>query len=201
MTTVLLIDNYDSFTHNLAQLLGAQGARVVVARNDAITLGEVEALAPSHVVLSPGPGNPAVPRDFGVCADLVRAARPDRPLLGVCLGHQGIAHHLGGRVVRAPTIMHGKSSPVRHDGRGVFAGLPSPLEAMRYHSLTVERASLPACLVVTAETDDGVIMGLRHVALPLEGLQFHPESIGTPDGGQMMRNFLFGPGAAVAVAS
>ncbi len=192
---VLLVDNYDSFTHNLAQLIGAlvidaRAVEVLVRRNDAVSPDEVEALAPTHVVLSPGPGHPSRERDFGVCADLVRNARADRPLLGVCLGHQGIAHHLGGAVVRAPVIMHGKISRVRHAGEGVFAGLCDGFDAMRYHSLMVERASLPACLRITAETDDGVIMGLAHRTLPMQGVQFHPESIGTPDGERLMRNFL-----------
>ena len=188
---VLLVDNYDSFTHNLAQLIGGLGAEVHVHRNDAIDLAGVEQLAPTHVVLSPGPGHPEKPRDFGICQALVTAARPDRPLLGVCLGHQGIAHHLGGRVVRAPQIMHGKTSMVLHRGAGVFEGLPRPFEAMRYHSLMVERESLPPELEVTAWTvDDALIMGLRHRTLPIQGVQFHPESIGTPEGVRLMRSFL-----------
>ncbi len=186
---VLLIDNYDSFTYNLFQLIGGLGADVVVARNDAITLDEVEALAPTHVVLSPGPGHPERPRDFGVCADIIRHAGK-RPLLGVCLGHQGIAHHLGGRVTAAPEIMHGKMSRIRHDGTGPFRDLPDEIEVMRYHSLTVDPDQLPPCLRVTATTADGIVMGLAHRELPMFGLQFHPESIGTPLGAKLMASFL-----------
>lgn len=186
---VLLVDNYDSFTYNLFQLLGGLGAEVVVARNDAITLAEVEELAPTHVVLSPGPGHPGKPRDFGVCAQLVLHAGA-RPLLGVCLGHQGIAHHLGGKVQPAPMIMHGKVCTVRHDGTGIFSGLPERIEVMRYHSLTVDPACLPSCLRATASTDDGVMMGLAHRDLRMFGVQFHPESMGTPLGTQLLSNFL-----------
>ena len=186
---VLLIDNYDSFTYNLFQLMGGLGANVVVARNDAISLTQIDELAPTHIVLSPGPGHPARPRDFGVCADLI-LRHPRCPLLGVCLGHQGIAHHLGGRVVPAPSIMHGKLSLVSHDGTGLFDGLPSELEVMRYHSLTVDPSGIPACLRVTATTPDGVVMGLAHKHVPIFGLQFHPESIGTPLGARLVERFL-----------
>lgn len=189
---VVLIDNYDSFTHNLYQLIAGLGVRVQVFRNDAIDAAGVDALKPSHIVLSPGPGHPSKQRDFGVCADLVRADRLDRPLLGVCLGHQGIAHYHGARVIRAPAIMHGKASVIAHDGAGLFAGLPERLEVMRYHSLCVDPDSLPQTLTITARTDDGVIMGLRHASRPVFGVQFHPESIGTPDGAALMRNFLEG---------
>jgi len=186
---VLLVDNYDSFTYNLFQLLGSLGAPVVVARNDSISRRDVDALDPSHVVLSPGPGHPARARDFGIGAELVKTLS-HRPLLGICLGHQGIAHYLGGRVMPAPTIMHGKVSTVDHDGSCLFRGLPPAFEAMRYHSLTVDPASLPPGLRVNASTPDGVAMGLVHDARPLFGLQFHPESIGTPLGSQLLANFL-----------
>jgi anthranilate synthase/aminodeoxychorismate synthase-like glutamine amidotransferase len=189
---VLIVDNYDSFTFNLAQGFESLGATVEVHRNDRIDLAGVRAAEPDRVVLSPGPGHPANARDFGVCAAIVDAfcGAGGPPLLGVCLGHQGIAHRLGGRVVRAPTIVHGKPSPLRHDGRGLFAGLPDGVPAMRYHSFIVERSSLPACLEISAETDDGLIMAMRHRSRPVVGLQFHPESIGTPDGQELLRAFL-----------
>lgn len=187
---VLLVDNYDSFTHNLYQAMAGLGAEVHVRRNDAICMSDVEALAPSHVVLSPGPGRPDRARDFGICRQLVLEGPPARPLLGVCLGHQGIAAHLGGRIVRAPTIMHGKSSVIEHDGEGLFLGLPPRFEAMRYHSLTVDPSCVPDCLRITARTPDGVIMGLRHLSRPMFGIQFHPESIGTPLGPRLLARFL-----------
>lgn len=189
--SVLLIDNYDSFTHNLYQLVGGLGAEVLVVRNDAITADEVAGLRPSHIIISPGPGHPANPRDFGVCAEVIERFAPTVPTLGVCLGHQGLSHTLGGTVVRAPEIVHGKTSAIAHDGRGVFAGLPDGVEVMRYHSLTVDEASLPETLEVSARTVDGaLVMAVRHIEWPLVGLQFHPESIGTPDGPAMLRNFL-----------
>lgn len=185
---VLIVDNYDSFTFNLAQYLGELGAETVVVRNDAITVAAVVAARPALVVLSPGPGRP---EHAGICVDLVvAAAATDMPLLGVCLGHQAIAVAFGGRVVAAPVLMHGKCSEIVHDGGGVFAGVPSPLRATRYHSLVVEADSLPASLRLTATTADGTIMGLRHAALPIEGVQFHPESIGTPEGRDLLRNML-----------
>ena len=187
---VLIIDNYDSFTHNLYQRISELGAKVHVARNDAVDLDGVRAIGAARVVLSPGPGHPQKARDFGVCAAIVTKMAGAVPILGVCLGHQGIAHHYGADVVRAPSIMHGKTSEVLHDGVGLFEGLPSPLEVMRYHSLTVDPDSVPAHLEVTARTRDGVIMALRHRELPLWGVQFHPESIGTPDGSDLLRNFL-----------
>jgi anthranilate synthase component 2 len=186
----VLIDNYDSFTFNLFQLLAGLGAQVDVYRNDAITGDAVDALCPSHIVLSPGPGHPQNSRDFGVCAQLVQASVPTRPLLGVCLGHQGLAHYLGGRVVRAPCVMHGKSSTIRHDQTGLFRGLPDFMPAMRYHSLVVDPGSLPASLRITARTEDGVVMGIAHRFLPMFGVQFHPESIGTPQGRDLLLNFL-----------
>jgi len=190
MTRVLLVDNFDSFTYNLYQLLGELGAEVVVRRNDAMDLEGARALAPTHVVLSPGPGHPANPRDFGVCADLITELAPALPLLGVCLGHQGIAHRLGGRVVRAGRIMHGKVDRIRHDGCGLFAGIEAELEVMRYHSLAVDPEALPSALRATASAGDGTVMALAHESWPLVGLQFHPESIGTPSGAALMANFL-----------
>lgn len=189
--TVLLVDNYDSFTHNLAQYLGTLGADVHVHRNDAVTLEDVRALAPRCVVLSPGPGHPENARDFGVCGPIIDALSESLPILGVCLGHQGIAHRFGADVVRAPSVMHGKTSRITHDGAGVFAGLAPELEVMRYHSLTVAPETLPEAFSVSATTvEGGVIMGIRHRARPLHGVQFHPESIGTPDGLAMLGNFL-----------
>lgn len=187
---VLLVDNYDSFTHNLFQLLCVAGAEVRVERNDAITLGDVEAWGPSHIVLSPGPGHPERARDFGVGREILLHCTDRVPILGVCLGHQGIASVSGGRVVRAPAPVHGKTDRIQHDGRGLFAGLPSPLTVMRYHSLVVEESSLPASLEVTARNGDGLVMALQHARLPLAGVQFHPESIGTPDGAAVVENFL-----------
>ena len=187
--SVLLVDNYDSFTWNLAHDIGRTGAQVHVHRNDQLSLSAAIALAPTHIVLSPGPGRPERPEDFGLCAAILDHF-VDLPLLGVCLGHQGMAWKLGARVVHAPEVMHGKTSSVRHDGTGVFAGLPSPFEAMRYHSLMVDRNSLPDTLRVTAETADGLVMGLAHLQRPHHGVQFHPESVGTPCGQQLMRNFL-----------
>jgi anthranilate synthase/aminodeoxychorismate synthase-like glutamine amidotransferase len=184
---LLLIDNYDSFTYNLVHYLGELGATTVVRRNDAIGVDEALALKPSAIVLSPGPCDPD---RAGICLDLVRAAPPAMPLLGVCLGHQAIGQAYGGRIARAPVPMHGKLSEIRHRGSDVFAGLPSPISATRYHSLVVERAGLPAELVVTAETDDGLIMGLAHRERPLFGVQFHPESIATAAGHALLRNFL-----------
>jgi anthranilate synthase/aminodeoxychorismate synthase-like glutamine amidotransferase len=191
---VLVLDNYDSFTYNLVQYLGELGADLDVRRNDAITLKEAEALAPDGIVISPGPGNPADARSFGVCGEVLRALSPATPTLGVCLGLQGFAHHYGGRVVPAPRLMHGKSCLVHHDGQGVLRGLPDPMEAGRYHSLVVERSSLPRDIVVTAWTEQGEVMGARHARFPIEGVQFHPESILTPHGKDLLRNFLEGLG-------
>ncbi|MBU3030499.1 anthranilate synthase component II [Paracoccus marinaquae] len=185
---ILLIDNYDSFTWNLVHYLGEAGAEVVVHRNDKITVEEALALSPDGIVISPGPCDPA---QAGICLDLIRAAAERGiPLLGVCLGHQAIGEAFGGRVVRANRILHGKVDAISHDGTGIFAGLPSPLKATRYHSLTVEPESLPNCLRVTATSDDGTIMGLLHEALPVEGVQFHPESIASEHGHEMIGNFL-----------
>jgi anthranilate synthase/aminodeoxychorismate synthase-like glutamine amidotransferase len=183
---ILVIDNYDSFTYNLVQYLGELGAELEVRRNDAVTLEEIEALAPSHVVISPGPGTPD---DGGISLDLIRAFHATTPILGVCLGHQCIAAAFGGRVDRAPRLMHGKTSPVYHDGQGILEGVPNPFNAMRYHSLLVHDP-LPDCLRAAAHTAEGEVMALRHETLPLIGLQFHPESILTEHGKTILGNFL-----------
>jgi anthranilate synthase component 2 len=187
MPSVILIDNYDSFTFNLAHYLGALGAEVSVWRNDEISVAEVLAANPDAIVLSPGP---ATPDTAGICLDLVRAASASIPMLGVCLGHQAIGQAFGGEVVRAPLPMHGKLSRISHNARGVFRGVNGPFQATRYHSLLVERASAPAELEITAETEDGLIMGLSHRALPVHGVQFHPESIASDHGHLMLQNFL-----------
>jgi len=184
---VLVIDNYDSFVYNLVQYLGELGAEPVVYRNDALTVDEAAALGADAVLISPGPGRPA---DAGISNAVIERMGANTPLLGVCLGHQCIGEVFGGRVVRAPQIMHGKTSMVRHTGAGVMAGLPDPFEATRYHSLVVEWTTLPPELEVTAETADGVIMALRHRSLPIEGVQFHPESILTTEGRSLLGNFL-----------
>ncbi|BBD80918.1 anthranilate synthase component II [Aerosticca soli] len=189
---LLMIDNYDSFTFNLVQYLGELGQEVQVVRNDALDVAGIRALAPSHIMISPGPGTPD---DAGVSLAVLRELAGEVPIFGVCLGHQAIGQAFGGRVVRAKQIMHGKTSPIRHRGQGVFAGLPDPFEATRYHSLVVEQATLPDCLEVTAWTEhaDGSIdeiMGLKHRTLPVEGVQFHPESILTRHGHDLLANFL-----------
>jgi anthranilate synthase/aminodeoxychorismate synthase-like glutamine amidotransferase len=184
---LLLIDNYDSFTYNLVQAFLLLGAEVEVFRNDVITTAGALARKPSHVVISPGPGTP---QDAGVSMDMIRAFAGLVPILGVCLGHQSLVEVFGGKVVRAGRLMHGKISPVRHDGRGVFAGLPQPLQAGRYHSLIAEPQSMPEVLEVTARTAEGEIMGVRHRHYAIEGVQFHPESVLTPDGPALMNNFL-----------
>jgi anthranilate synthase component II len=185
---LLLIDNYDSFTYNLVHYLGELGADVVVHRNDALDVQAAMALRPEAIVLSPGPCDPA---QAGICLALTTAAAETRtPLLGVCLGHQTIGQAFGGRVIRCHEIVHGKMGAMHHEGKGVFAGLPSPFLATRYHSLIVERETLPDCLEVTAWLTDGTIMGLRHRDLPIEGVQFHPESIASEHGHQLLRNFL-----------
>ncbi len=187
MPRVLVIDSYDSFVYNLVQYLGELGAEPVVVRNDQLTVAEAVALAPDAVLLSPGPGRP---EDAGIiCAAIPAFGEAGIPLLGVCLGHQAIGHVYGGSVVRAPSLMHGKTSPIEHEGKGVFAGLPNPLTATRYHSLVIDPATMPDCLEVTA-TCDGIVMGVRHRTLPIEGVQFHPESILTGAGHDLLRNFL-----------
>lgn len=185
---LLLIDNYDSFTYNLAHYLGELGAEVLVRRNDALDVQAAMAMRPAGIVLSPGPGTP---NDAGICLAMVAAAAETGiPLLGVCLGHQTIGQAFGGTVGRAPDIVHGKLGQMHHAGAGVFAGLPSPFPATRYHSLIVDRSSLPTCLEVTAWLEDGTIMGLKHRELPIEGVQFHPESIRTEHGHSMLKTFL-----------
>lgn len=185
---LLLIDNYDSFTFNLVQFFGDLGVACVVKRNDALSVEEVLALRPEGVVLSPGP---CTPNEAGICVPLVKAASAARlPLLGVCLGHQAIGQAFGGQIVRAPVPVHGKTSNIFHENADVFAGLPNPFTATRYHSLIVQRATLPTCLVPTAWTEDEIIMGLRHVELPIYGVQFHPESIATSHGHEILGNFL-----------
>ncbi|SDX98897.1 anthranilate synthase component II [Citreimonas salinaria] len=185
---LLLIDNYDSFTYNLVHLIGSAGTEVVVRRNDAISVDDAMAMRPAGIVLSPGPCDPD---RAGICLDLVRAAaETGTPLMGVCLGHQTIGQAFGGTVVRHDEIVHGKAGAIHHDGTGVFAGLPSPFSATRYHSLVVRRDDLPACLDVTATLEDGTIMGLQHRDLPIHGVQFHPESIATDHGRRLVGNFL-----------
>ena len=186
---ILVIDNYDSFTYNLVQYLEELGARVEVARNDAVGCDDIEALAPEAIVISPGPGRPA---EAGITLAAIARFSGTIPILGVCLGHQAIGQAFGARIARAPTLMHGKTSAVRHDGRTLFAGLPDPVQATRYHSLVVDPATVPETLEVSATTGDGVIMGLRHRTHPTEGVQFHPESILTTEGRSLVANFLRG---------
>ena len=185
---ILMIDNYDSFTYNLVQYLGVLGSEVEVHRNDKITLDEIETMKPERIVISPGPGTP---QSAGITISMIERFHPKEvPILGVCLGHQAIGAAFGGRVLHAARIMHGKTSEISHDGKGVFRDLPDPITATRYHSLAVERKSLPSCLEVSAEAEDGEIMGLRHRQYPVEGIQFHPESILTKEGMNILRNFL-----------
>ena len=184
---ILMIDNYDSFTFNIVQYLGQMGEDVQVYRNDKITLDGIRQLKPQAIILSPGPCSP---REAGITVDVIREFHASIPLMGICLGHQAIGFAFGGEVVRAGRIMHGKVSPVRHDGKTIFAGLPNPFTAGRYHSLVVRPETLPACLEVSARTDEGEIMGLRHKEYPVEGIQFHPESVLTPQGKRILRNFL-----------
>jgi len=184
---LLVIDNYDSFTYNLVQYLGELGEQVEVRRNDEITIDEIRTLKPSRIVISPGPGTP---NDAGVSMRVIESFAGEIPLLGVCLGHQSIGQVFGGRVVRAPQLCHGKSSPVQHDGKTIFAGLAQSFSAGRYHSLIVEDEALPSCLEVSARTSDGIIMGLRHRKMKIEGVQFHPESIMTTEGKKLLANFL-----------
>jgi anthranilate synthase/aminodeoxychorismate synthase-like glutamine amidotransferase len=182
-----MIDNYDSFTYNLVQYLGELGADVRVYRNDQITVAEIQRLAPTKIVISPGP---CTPTEAGISCDVIREFAGRVPLLGVCLGHQCIGEVFGGEIVRAPALFHGKTSMIYHDGKTIFRGLPRPFEATRYHSLVIRRETLPDCLELSAETDDGVIMGVRHRELLVEGVQFHPESILTREGKQLLANFL-----------
>nr|6QUR_A Chain A, Glutaminase [synthetic construct] len=186
---ILMIDNYDSFTYNLVQYLGELGEEVVVYRNDEITIAEIEKLKPDHLVISPGP---CTPNEAGISLEVIKHFAGKIPILGVCLGHQSIGQAFGGKIVRAKQVMHGKTSEIYHNNKGVFKGLNNPFEATRYHSLVVERETLPDCLEITAwtETDEGEIMGIRHKTLPIEGVQFHPESILTEQGHELLKNFL-----------
>jgi anthranilate synthase component 2 len=183
----LLIDNYDSFTYNLVHYFGELGAEMVVRRNDVLSADEAMALNPQGIILSPGPCDPD---QAGICLELIEKASGKLPIFGVCLGHQAIGQAFGAKVVRAPEPMHGKISPIQHEGKGVFANIPSPLAVTRYHSLTIDPASMPDCLEVTSQTDDGVIMGIQHKELPIHGVQFHPESIASEHGHQLLKNFL-----------
>jgi anthranilate synthase/aminodeoxychorismate synthase-like glutamine amidotransferase len=187
MSKILIVDNYDSFTYNLVQYFGVLGCDVIVKRNDEVGLREIEALAPERICISPGPGRPD---DAGVSNEVIRELGPRIPILGVCLGHQCIGAVFGGDIVSAPQLMHGKTSAVRHGGSGVFSQLPNPFDATRYHSLVVERDTLPACLEVTAETAEGDVMGLQHRQFPIHGVQFHPESVLTGEGMKLLENFL-----------
>lgn len=184
---ILVIDNYDSFTYNLVQYLGELGADLQVVRNDQTTVDAIAQQAPERIVISPGPKTPS---DAGICLNVISAFSGRIPILGVCLGHQAIGQAFGGKVIRAPQLMHGKTSEIQHDGRTIFAGLPNPFPATRYHSLIVERESLPDCLEISARTSDGLIMGLRHKSMKVEGVQFHPESILTSAGKDLLGNFL-----------
>jgi anthranilate synthase/aminodeoxychorismate synthase-like glutamine amidotransferase len=184
---ILVIDNYDSFTYNLVQYLAEMGREVRVVRNDEIAAAEIAALAPSHIVISPGP---CTPNEAGISLQVIKDYAGKIPILGVCLGHQAIGQAFGGKVVRAARVMHGKTSPISHDGKGLFTGLPNPFEATRYHSLLIERASVPDCLDVTAKTAENEIMAVRHKTLPVEGVQFHPESFLTTSGKDLLRNFI-----------
>ena len=186
---ILMIDNYDSFTYNLVQYLGELGGNLMVARNDKIALSRIAKLKPECIVISPGPGGP---KDAGISCAAIKRFAGKIPILGVCLGHQCIGHVFGGRVRQASRLMHGKTSPVYHDGAGIFSGMVNPFEAGRYHSLLVERKNLPKCLKLAAWTEEGEVMGIRHAEMPVEGVQFHPESVLTPDGKLLLRNFLAG---------
>ena len=184
---ILLLDNYDSFTYNLAQYLGELGCQVEVHRNDRISVEQIAQRKPERIVISPGP---CTPKEAGICVELIQKLAGKIPILGVCLGHQAIGAAFGGKIIRAPKLFHGKTSQIRHDGSGVFRGLPNPFTATRYHSLIVERKSLPRELQITAETDDDIIMGMQHRKYPLMGVQFHPESVLTESGKQLLKNFL-----------
>ena len=186
----LVIDNFDSFVFNLVQYIGEQDGNPIVYRNNEITLEEIKKINPTHILISPGPGHPADPEYFGVCQEVILELGKTTSILGVCLGHQGIIHSFGGEVVKAPAIMHGKTSTITHNQKGVFKGLKSPLTVMRYHSLCGAPESIPECLEVTAKTEDGIIMAVQHKEFPIEGVQFHPESIGTEEGKILIKNFL-----------
>ena len=188
---VLILDNYDSFVYNLAQYVGEIADEVVVKRNDEVNIPAVRKLSPDKIIISPGPGTPADPRYFGVCTEILRKVSSETPTLGVCLGHQGIVHSFGGKIVKAKRLRHGKTSPIKHDGKGIFRGLRNPFEATRYHSLVADRRTFPDSLEVSAQSeDDREIMGVRHRVFPIEGVQFHPESILTVHGHRIIENFL-----------
>jgi len=188
---VLILDNYDSFVYNLAQYVGEIADEVVVKRNDEVNIPAVRKLSPDKIIISPGPGTPADPRYFGICTEILRKVSSETPTLGVCLGHQGIVHAFGGKIVKAKRLRHGKTSPIKHDGKGIFRGLRNPFEATRYHSLVADRRTLPDSLEVSAQSeDDREIMGVRHRVFPIEGVQFHPESILTVHGHRIVENFL-----------
>jgi len=190
---VLIIDNYDSFVYNLAQYVGEIAEHVIVKRNDEVDVEDVRKLSPDAIIISPGPGSPTNPRYFGTCTAILQQISPVIPTLGVCLGHQGIVHAFGGKIVRAKRICHGKTSPIRHDGKGVLRGIENPFQATRYHSLVAQKNSIPTTLEVTARSlDDNEIMGVRHTKFPIEGVQFHPESILTTQGYRIIENFLEG---------
>jgi len=191
MKKILVIDNYDSFVYNLVQYIGELGADPLVYRNDRISLEEAERIKPDGIILSPGPGTPEDIKYFGVCSAIIKRMGSRIPILGVCLGHQGIIHSFGGRINRANNIMHGKTSMIEHDGKGILKGIKNPFRATRYHSLVGDRSTLPSCLKITAESlDDKEIMGVRHISYPIEGVQFHPESILTENGKKIIENFL-----------
>ena len=193
MMKVLVIDNYDSFVYNLVQYVGELGADPIIYRNDELSLKRAMKLRPHRIIISPGPGTPEDTRYFGLCSEILQTMSPKIPTLGVGLGHQGIIFTFGGRIIRAKRLMHGKTSMIKHDGKGVFKGIDNPIEATRYHSLVGNRRTMPPCLEITAESvDDGEIMGVRHVEYPIEGVQFHPESILTTDGKRIIKNFLEG---------
>lgn len=188
---ILILDNYDSFVYNLAQYVGEIADEVVVKRNDEVNMSEVRKLSPDKIIVSPGPGTPVDPRYFGICTEVLRTVSTETPTLGVCLGHQGIVHSFGGKIVRAKRLRHGKTSPIKHDGKRIFRGLENPFEATRYHSLVADGRTLPDSIEVTARSeDDGEIMGVRHRVFPIEGVQFHPESILTVQGHRIIENFL-----------
>ena len=188
---ILVIDNYDSFVYNIAQILGELGAEPIVVRNDEITLEQVKAMDPDGIVISPGPGHPADRKYFGICTDVIREIGPKTPILGVCLGHQGIIHAFGGKVINAKKVRHGKTSPIQYRSDRLFDNVANPFKATRYHSLVAEQDSIPECLEVTAKAlDDGEIMGIRHKKYPIEGVQFHPESVLTDEGRKMLQNFI-----------
>ena len=189
----LIIDNYDSFVYNLVQYVGELGGEPVVYRNNQISINQAKKLQPDRIIISPGPGTPEDPRYFGTCSAILKQMSPKIPTLGVCMGCQGIVHVFGGEIARAKRLMHGKTSMIRHDGKGIFKGIKNPLRATRYHSLVAEKASIPLCLEITAEAlDDLEVMGVRHTTYPIEGVQFHPESILTEDGMKIIKNFLEG---------